>query len=52
MLQFKAIVREKELDAFCNLCFAADYKPDLNNMTAEIVTKILSVKLPPPPLSK
>ena len=52
MFQFKAIVREKELDAFCNLCFAADYRPDLNNVTSEIVSKVLSVQLPKAPLHK
>lgn len=52
MFQFKAIVREKELDAFCNLCFAADYRPDLNNVSQDVVSKVLSVQLPKAPLHK
>jgi len=46
-------VREKELDAFVNLCFNLKEKPDFNNIDKDFVAQILrSTKLKPAPTSR
>lgn len=37
LFTFRGIIREKELDAFVNICYATEQKPDFNNITTDLV---------------